>query len=110
MEKPELSHHALEQARRRQISEADIIFVLEHAKEERRTGVIFFQLYQKNLPSDLPQNDRRRKLEGTTVMTCKCGQFVITVYKNSEAFKQDRKKAKYDCQGNESHCANCQVQ
>lgn len=110
MNQLELSHHALEQARRRHLSETDIRFVVEYAKKERRTGVIFYQMYKKNLPDELAPNDHRRKLEGTTVITCKCGQFVITVYKNSEAFKQDRKKVKYDCRGDgTTTCPHCQM-
>jgi hypothetical protein len=107
MEELELSLHALEQSRRRHLSEADLLFVVQHAHRERQTGVIFFQLLRKNIPLELPANDRRRKLEGTTVVTCKCGQFVITAYKNKDAFKEDRKKSKYAHRGYISTCPCC---
>ena len=107
MEQLELSQHALERSRRRHFSEEDLLFVVQHAHRERQTGVIFFQLLRKNIPIELPANDRRRKLEGTTVVTCKCGQFVITAYKNRDAFKEDRKKSKYAHRPYSSNCPVC---
>lgn len=109
MEKLEMSLHALEQSRRRHLSEADLLFVVQYAHRERQTGVIFYQLLRKNIPAELPANDPRRKLEGTTVITCKCGQFVITAYKNPEAFKLDRKKSKYAYRADVSTCPCCSV-
>jgi hypothetical protein len=108
VEKLELSLHALEQSRRRHLSEADLLFVVQHAHRERQTGVIFHQLLRKNIPAELPANDPRRKLEGTTVITCKCGQFVITAYKNPDAFKTDRKKSKYAYRDYFTTCPCCQ--
>jgi hypothetical protein len=107
VEKLELSLHAQIQSSRRHLSEADLLFVVQHAHRERQTGVIFYQLLRKNIPAELPANDPRRKLEGTTVITCKCGKFVITAYKNPDAFKVDRKKSKYAYHNQVVTCPCC---
>ena len=103
-----LSHHARQQAARRNFSEKGIRFIIEHGKRRHNSGVIFFQLLKKSIPKDIAPNDPNRKLEGSTVVACPtCGEFVITLYKNPDAFKADMKKDKFNRHKEESHCPIC---
>ena len=106
---PELSHHAKQQAARRNLTEQSIAFIMEYGKPQRATGVIFFQMLEKSLPKDVSPNDPMRKLVGATVVACGCGQFVITLYKNPKAFKADRKKDKTNRQKRAYTCPFCQT-
>ncbi len=92
----ELSLHAQQQASRRNFSLDDIAFVVRNGNRQHGTGAIFFQMRAKDMPDHIPPNDRRRNLIGATVLTCKCRYYVITMYKNPNAFKKDSKKPKYD--------------
>lgn len=91
-----LSGHALERSARRNISPGDIDFIVANGHRLRRTGVIFCQLRSSNLPDSIPGNHRFRQLVGTTVVLCRCGRFVVTVYREEKAFQRDARKAKYD--------------
>lgn len=107
LDKIELSNHARIQARRRNFTDDDINFLVKNARSKRATGAIFFQMYKKDMPDDIPPNDRRQKLVGATVLTCKCKRFVITMYKNPNAFKRDSKKKKYDSRNSVHSCPYC---
>lgn len=101
------SYHAQKRQDQRNLSDEDIYFILEHGRELHVAGGIFYQMLSKSIPKDLAPNDRRRKLVGSTVLVCKCGQFVITVYRNPTAFKKDNKKAKYDKLDTARTCPCC---
>ena len=104
----ELSLHAQQQASRRNFSLDDIYFVVNNGNRQHATGAIFFQMRAKDMPEHIPPNDRRRNLVGATVLTCKCRQFVITMYKNPDAFKKDSRKPKYDNrEDGSSRCPCC---
>jgi hypothetical protein len=92
----QLSDHADQRCAQRNLSEAEIHFIIAYGKLERRAGIEFYQLRQKDLPYDLPANDRRRRLVGSTVLLSKDSAHVITAYRNSRAFRRDRQKSKYD--------------
>lgn len=102
-----LSHHARQQAARRNFSETGIQFIMEHGRRQHNSGVIFFQLLKKSIPEHIAPNDPHWKLVGSTVVACACGQYVITLYKNPEAFKADRKKNKYNRHKEACHCPIC---
>jgi hypothetical protein len=101
------SLHADQRAAQRNVSDDDVEFVLRFGHRMRRTGVIYYALREKDLPSDLPGSDPRRRLVGTTVMLCKCGTTVITVYRNQRAFKRDKRKTKYEMNESIPVCACC---
>lgn len=100
-----LSDHAFERSIDRNVSLEEIDFIVEYGYRERRTGAIFCQLRSKNMPKCKMTNRRYGRLVGTTVVLCGCGQHVITLYRGEKAFKQDRRKAKYDSLYRESMCA-----
>jgi hypothetical protein len=91
-----LSTHAFLRSAQRNLSYDDIAFIIQHGSRVHRTGVIFCQLRQKDIPPDTPGNHRHRQLAGTTVVLCKCGHYVITLYRNERAFHRDARKNKYN--------------
>jgi hypothetical protein len=100
------TYHADQRRRERGFTQDEIDFILAHARRERRTGVIFCQMRDKDMPR-LEGSNRYHRLRGVTVILCGCEQFVLTVYKNPQAFKKDRCKAKYNAYTGESCCPNC---
>jgi hypothetical protein len=98
-----LTLHADQRCRERGITPDNIGFILEHAKREHRGGVVFCQMRDK----DMPDRHLYQRLRGVTVVLCRCESVVITVYKNPEAFKKDRRKRKYDIRSGYGCCPNC---
>lgn len=90
-----LSSHALHRSAQRNITAEDIAFIVKSGHQLRRTGTIFCQLRRKDVPSGTPGNHRYWQLVGTTVVLCRCGQYVITVYREGRAFHRDACKRKY---------------
>ncbi len=102
-----LSQHAKHRSAQRNLSKEDIHFVLTHGEHEHGAGVIFCQLHRKNIPNDTPGNHRYRQLVGTTLVLCTCGEFVVTLYRQSKAFHKDKCKAHYNRQGGQSSTCPC---
>lgn len=94
-----LSGHALQRSAQRNLSDDDIDFIIQHGDRLHRTGVIFCQLRYKNIPAQIPGNHRCHKLVGTTIVLCKCGRCVVTMYREERAFRRDARKAKYTLKG-----------
>src|SRR5215468_6270895 len=90
-----LSEHAIQRSAQRNVSFEEIAFIIENGRLMRNAGVNFRQLREKDLPDTLPRNHGYRRLIGTTVVLCKCGLFVVTLYREEEAFRKDRRKTKY---------------
>jgi hypothetical protein len=101
------SDHASVRIDQRHFRDDEVRFVVAYGKRLHRTGAILCQLYPDCLPDDLPANHRFRRLVGTTVMLCSCGQYVVTMYKNPRAFKRDRCKVKYDRRRGAYSCPRC---
>lgn len=91
-----LTGHAQERSARRNISASDIDFIVTNGHRVHRTGVIFCQLRSSSIPDSVPGNHRFRQLVGTTVVLCRCGCCVVTVYREAKAFHRDARKTKYD--------------
>jgi hypothetical protein len=92
----ELSDHAEIRAAQRNLSYDEICFILTNGKRVRRSGVIFYCLQRKQIPPELPGNHPYRRLVGTTVILSRDGSIVVTAYRNEEAYRHDRRKAKYE--------------
>jgi hypothetical protein len=103
------SFHAMQRAAQWNVSAGEMDFIVEIAHRERSGGVIFCQLRACNIAEDIPPNHRYRQLIGTTIVLCKCGECVITLYRNVKAFRADRKKAKYNNRKQDQHnpCPIC---
>ena len=98
--------HFLYRADQRNFTPDEIEFVIEHGKRVHRAGVIFCQMLEKWMPDDLPGNHPYRRLKGSTVVLCRCGQLVITAYKDDKAYKKDRRKPKFSNNG--KYCCPCE--
>ena len=103
-----LSDHAARRAVQRNLSEDEIDFLLEHGQLVHNTGVIFCRLRHKDIPSELPRNSRYRRLVGSTAILCRCGYYVVTVYREQQAFKMDDSKTAYSQRGERlTNCPYC---
>lgn len=102
-----LSGHALHRSAQRNISHEDIEFIIQNGDRLHRTGVIFCQLRHRNIPDDMPGNHRGWQLVGTTVVLCKCGLYVVTIYREEKAFHRDSRKAKYNHSPENTTCPCC---
>lgn len=105
-----LSDHAARRAAQRNLSHDEIRFMLENGRLLHNTGVIFCQLRHKDLPDDLPRNSPYRRLVGSTIVLCKCGYYVVTLYREERAFRQDTSKAQYFAGSLPlTHCPYCNI-
>jgi hypothetical protein len=92
---PGFSDHADLRCVQRNLSEEEVHFIIQHGEMTRRTGVIFFHLRKRDIPPQYTRDQRIGRLIGTTVVVDKECTLVITVYRNDEARKKDRRKTKY---------------
>lgn len=103
-----LSEHAVQRSVQRNLSLQEILFVIEYGQLLRNAGASFRQLREKDWPDYLGGNHPYRRLIGTTVVLCKCGLFVVTLYREAEAFRKDRRKARYNAAEQFVACPWCQ--
>jgi hypothetical protein len=89
------SDHADLRCVQRNLSEDEVNFVIQNGEMTRRTGAIFFLLRRRDIPKQYARDQRIARLVGTTVLVDKEWSVVITVYRNDEARKKDRRKSKY---------------
>lgn len=101
-----LTGHAKCRASQRNLSVAEIEFVIRYGERLHNAGAVFYQMRHKDMPGHIPANDPRHKLIGTTVVRCSVCGSIMTVYRDPRAFKKDRKKQKYR-QG-ETYICDCQ--
>lgn len=91
-----LSAHAAQRAAQRNLARDEIDFLLQYGHLVHNTGVLFCQLRGRDIPDDLPANHPYRRLEGSTAVLCRCGAFVVTLYREQKAFRTDRHKPAYN--------------
>ena len=93
------SEHALCRMAQRNVSPADVKYVLQHGRRYKRAGAIHCFLGKKDIPEDDARDDAIARLEGTTVLVTptweKGSVEVITVYRNRSAPRKIRRKVKY---------------
>ena len=102
-----LSQHAQYRSAQRNLSNEDILFILTYGEREHRAGVIFCQLHRKNIPTETPGNHRHRQLVGTTVVLCRCDNYVVTLYREGKAFHRDSRKARFNRNDTQPQCCPC---
>ena len=94
-----LTQHAVLRMAQRNISLADLEYVLEHGERVHKTGVTIYVLRKRDiLPKDRKKSEITR-LEGTVVLTGFTPEGnleIITLYRNKTAFRALRCKQKYD--------------
>lgn len=101
MQEVELSNHALTRMAQRNLSTEDVEYVLQFGYRVRSGGALHYFLRH----ADIPQGDRKRtqRLEGTTVLMDRNGQFIITVYRNRRGLKVLRQKVKWEIEQQTLH-------
>ncbi len=92
------TYHALSRRAQRNLSDADIDFVLNYGRRVRSAGVLHIFLGRRDFPRQRDLVRRFGHLEGTTlVVNDQEGQPVlVTAYRNRRALKQIRAKTKYE--------------
>jgi len=99
-----LTDHAKKRISSRGLDTTDIHYVLKHGARYIAAGVIHVFLGKRHIPIEDLKQDCFRRLEGTTVLLSSQDRWtVITVYRNRNARKKDRCKAKYTKRTSTSH-------
>lgn len=93
-----LTRHAESRRAQRNLSQRDIEFVLDYGRTMRCAGARHVFLARRDMPADRQLRRQFERLEGTTLVMCDQGDVpvLITAYRNRNAWKQIRRKAKYD--------------
>ncbi|MBI3957297.1 MAG: DUF4258 domain-containing protein [Chloroflexi bacterium] len=101
MQEMELSNHALTRMAQRNLSAEDVEYVIQFGYLVRSGGALHYFLRY----DDIPKVDRKRvqRLEGTTVLMDRSGQFIITVYRNRRGLKVLRQKVKWEIEQRTLH-------
>jgi hypothetical protein len=92
--------HALSRRAQRNLSDADVQFVIEHGRRTHAAGALHIFLAGRDIPSEKTIARRFGHLEGTVlVLSPDSDPTLITAYRNRRGFKAVRTKAKYDRRG-----------
>jgi hypothetical protein len=86
------SDHCRERMAQRNVTEADVRFVMTRGVLEHRTGVICFTIPRRCIPSE--ERSMRGSLESLVVLVQE--GWVITVYRNRRPLRHIRHKVKYN--------------
>lgn len=90
MEKLIVSKHATQRMSQRNLATSDIAFVMQFGRLVHRTGVEFYFLAKRDIPTSLLKNYQR--LIGTTLLITN-GE-IVTVYRNINGYSLIRRKLK----------------
>ena len=93
-----ISHHAYKRQARRNLSESDILFVLDYGQWFHSAGALHVFLGRRDLPAERELYRRYAHLEGTILVIHDAGThlLLITVYRNRQGLKRIKHKAPYD--------------
>lgn len=89
-----LAAHARLRLAQRNLSPAQVDYVLEHGVEVQRTGVTFYILRERDVPPAHRRCDTYAKLAGTVVLVAPHGT-LVTAYRHQNAHHHVSKKRKY---------------
>jgi hypothetical protein len=103
-----LTDHAAARRDQRNLSDAEIEYVIAHGQRVHRAGACAFFLGRNDIPGGDRANQRIAQLVGTVVLlNVKHGE-VITVYRNRKnGLKEYRRKPKYSCSRRPVAVENC---
>jgi hypothetical protein len=90
-----LSRHALHRSAQSNLSERDVALVQRYGFLQRRTGVRFYVMRRREVERHRAAEPRLARLEGVVMVMSQEG-VVITLYRNSRALKEIRRKAKFN--------------
>ncbi len=89
--------HATQRLNQRNLKQSDVDYVCRHGSHSIMAGAIFFFLGRRNVPESDRRNAKITRLIGTTVLLdSHDATTVLTAYRNPDAPKRDRRKAKYN--------------
>jgi len=93
-----LTEHARKRMAQRNVSMAQICFIVEYGQQTHCAGAIFVTLRRKDIPASLrPQNEFGR-LEGTTVVLSRREPVIMTVWRNRRrGLPYIRRKPRHCC-------------
>lgn len=89
-----LTRHARRRGARRNVAPDAVEYVLAHGRMVRRTGVMFYFLGWRDIPTCDRCASWATRLEGVTVVVAPDGG-VITVYRNRDGLRAIERKMKY---------------
>lgn len=89
-----LTRHARKRGARRNVAPDAVEYVLEHGRMIQRTGVLFFFLGRRDIPSCDRCASWSSRLEGVIVIISREGA-VITVYRDRRGLRAIERKMKY---------------
>lgn len=93
-----ISRHADRRLAQRNLTPDDVAYVCVHGRRHHSGNATFIYLGLRDIPADHRRDNRRRRLEGTTlVLDPRTGQHLTTAYRNrrhgSRAIKRKCKRA-----------------
>ncbi len=95
--RPLISIHVLRRCAQRNVSLEELYYIIDNGRRIHSAGALFIDLRRCDLrPSPTVCRQRLEQLVGATVVLDGHGMVVKTVYRNAEAAKANRCKAKYD--------------
>lgn len=98
------SQHALLRMSQRNLSLADIKFILQYGQLHYRAGAVIVFLRDKDIPKNKRNSDDYIRLQGATVVLSRDEPQIVTVYRNRErGLKRIRCKPERSCK---SHWIN----
>lgn len=89
------TEHAILRCSQRNIGPDEVLYIIEHGEKKHRTGIRYYILRRCDIPREDLACQRIAQLIGTSVLTDKHGNVIITVRRNGDAWKKDRRKTKY---------------
>lgn len=93
-----LTHHARLRMAQRNVSPAQLSFILEHGQEAHCAGAILVTLRRKDIPAELQKQNEFACLEGVTVVLSREEPVVMTVWRNRrQGLRHIRDKPRYNC-------------
>jgi hypothetical protein len=95
----DLSEHAQIRCSQRNVTPDEMLYIMQHGTLEYRTGIRYYFLRWRDVPSEDRADQRIAQLVGTSVLTNSEGAVIITVRRNGDAWKKDRRKSKYAWSG-----------
>jgi hypothetical protein len=81
---PALTPHAFQRAAQRNLSLADIRFVLDYGTPLHRAGAVHVHLRRKDLPGEDRRDQRLQQLVGTTLVLNRDQTCILTLYRNRQ--------------------------
>ena len=94
---PRFTDHADLRCSQRNVTRDEALYIIRHGQKRHRTGIRYYILRWCDVPGEDRADQRIAQLIGTSVLTDMVGgaEVVITIRRNEDAWKKDRRKSKY---------------